>query len=118
MPAPQYYNPTADRYEVLKGQDGASNVRIPGSNQVGHGVVTVATANTESTLPNVPCREIMVIALDTNTGPIYLGGPGTSATSYGVKLKPDASVVLPVSNANLISIVASADGEGVSYVTV
>lgn len=86
-----------------------------GSGLLQHGLVNV-TAGSQVQLPNIPCREVTIIAKDSNNGFIYVGGQGTSHTSYGVKLKADGSITLPVNNANLIHINASVDGEGVSYV--
>ena len=114
--APQHFNQSIDDYEVVTGENGASNVNLVGSRQVHHGIVDVPTAGTGVQLPNIPCREITIIAKDTNTGDIFIGGVGVTSSSYGVKLKADGSVTLPVNNANLVYVNASADGEGVSYV--
>lgn len=114
--APQHFNLVADDYEVTTGENGASNVNVVGSRQLRHGLVDVPTAGTAVQFPNASCREITIIAKDTNSGTIYVGGTGVSDTSYGVKLKADGSITLPVSNANMVYINASVDGEGVSYV--
>jgi len=78
----------------------------------------VTTAGTRVQLPNIPCREVTVIAKDTNTGVIYVGGSDVASTKYGVKLKADGSFTFPVANVNQIYIDASVSGEGVSYVAI
>lgn len=66
----------------------------------------------------VSCREVTVIAEDTNSGYIYLGGSTVSNTSYGVKLAPKDSITLTVSNLAYIYIDADVSGEGVTYIAV
>lgn len=114
--APQHFNQAADDYEVATGENGASNVNVVGSRQLRHGVVDVVAAGTAVQFPSVSCREVTIIAKDTNSGVIYVGGTGVSDATYGVKLKADGSITLPVSNANLVFINSSVDGEGVSFV--
>jgi len=74
------------------------------------------TRKAYATLPNVPCREVTVIAKKANVGSVFVGGANVNLGSYGVELSADGSYTFAVSNANLISIVAANSGEGVSYV--
>lgn len=69
-------------------------------------------------LPNIPCREITLIGLKRNIGSVYIGGVGVSSTVYGVELEAKDSFTFPVSNANLLYIVADVAQEGISYVAI
>jgi len=99
-------------------EDGSVPVELKGSNVINHGIVNVTTAGTRVQLPNLPCREVTIIAKRTNTGYIYVGGSNVSSTSYGVELAAKDSITLVVNNANLIWIDASVSGEGITYVAI
>lgn len=92
--------------------------REMGSESINTGIQTVATAGTAAQLPNVPCRRVIIIGLRTNTGYIYLGGSGVSSSAYGAELAAKDSIELNVSNANLIYINSTINGEGVSYIAI
>ncbi|OAB31751.1 hypothetical protein PMSD_18370 [Paenibacillus macquariensis subsp. defensor] len=113
--APQYYDIATNKYNYAQGRDGAPFVTPVGSHQLKHGLLNVATAGTAVQLPNIPCREVTIIAKDTNTGDIFAGGVGVLSTSYGAKLKADGSTDFNVNNANLIFINSSVSGEGISF---
>lgn len=81
-------------------------------------VQVVTTAGSRVQLPNVPCREVTIVAMRANTGYIYAGKNTVSSTVYGVELSAKDSFTFPVSNANEVWIDASVSGEGVSYVAV
>lgn len=81
------------------------------------GLVNVPSAGTRVRLPNIPCREITIIARKTNTGSIYVGGPDVSSSKFGAELEARDSITLPVNNANMIYIDAEYSREGISYVT-
>lgn len=98
--------------------DGSAPVQLMGSNVLKGAVQNVATAGTKIQLPNYPCREVTIIAKDTNTGNIFVGGSDVSSAVYGAKLKADGSITLSVSNTNLIYIDTSVSGEGISYVAI
>lgn len=93
-------------------------VREQGSESIKGAIQTVATAGTKVQLPNYPCRQVTIIAKDTNTGNIYVGGNDVSSTVYGAKLKADGSITLGVANTNLIYIDSSVSGESISYVAI
>jgi hypothetical protein len=100
------------------GSDFYVPTREQGSESIIGAIVTITTNGTATQLPSATTREVTVIALDTNTGYIYLGGSNVSSTNYGAKLSAKDSITLRVSNANLIYITSSVDGEGVSYVAI
>lgn len=88
-----------------------------GSNSLQHGITTVTTAGEAVQLnSNLACREVLIIALRTNTGFIYIGGSTVSSSSYGAELEAKDSITLQVSNLNLIYIDSSVSSEGVSYI--
>jgi hypothetical protein len=93
-------------------------VSLSGSGSIKGAVQNVTTAGTRIQLPNLPCREITIIANRTNTGYIYIGGSDVSSTVYGSELAAKDSITIAVNNTNLIYIDASVSGEGVSYVAI
>jgi len=82
------------------------------------GIVNVTTAGTRVQLPNIPCREVTIIAKRLTTGYIYAGNNAVSAASYGVELAAKESFTFAVANANQVYIDASVSGEGISYVAI
>ncbi len=96
----------------------AQPVFISGSSINVSNVATVTTAGTRVQLPDIPCREITIIAKRLNTGYIFVGGSNVSSTVYGVELAAKESFTFVVANANLIYIDASVSGEGISYVAI
>ncbi|MEY9096285.1 hypothetical protein [Paenibacillus sp. RC84] len=118
LPVPQYYNPAAGQFEPLHGSGGATYTQIKGSDSLESGLLNVSTPGTRIKFPNVPCREVMIIARRGNTGFIYIGGADVSSSKFGAELGPLDSVNIAVSNASLLYLDASIAGEGVSYVIV
>lgn len=92
--------------------------RNEGSETLNGAVQNVTTAGTRVQLPNIPCREVTIIAKRSNLGSIFIGGTDVSSTVYGVELTARDSFTFNISNANLLYIDASISGEGVSYVTI
>lgn len=92
--------------------------REQGSESITANVINVTTAGTAVQLPSIPCRKIMIIAKRANTGYIYVGGSNVTSSVYGADLGSRDSIVLEVSNANLLYINSSVSGEGVSYIAI
>jgi hypothetical protein len=66
-----------------------------------------------------PCLQVAVQALESNSGPISVGGTSTLATSgsvNGIILYPRELISFEIDDANDICIDARVAGEGVSYV--
>lgn len=107
---------------VLKNAFNATNdtLSITGniSSTLNHGGSDVVSAGTEVQLDNQECREVTIIAKDTNSGYIYIGGTGVTITNYGVRLAPSDSFSIPINNVNLVYINADNDGEGVTYIAI
>ncbi|AFC28397.1 hypothetical protein PM3016_1472 [Paenibacillus mucilaginosus 3016] len=116
LPAPQYFNPVTDSYEPLHGANGASDVNVKGSSAIKDGVLSVSAPGVRVQLPNIPCREVTVIARKNNIGTIYVGSETVSASSFAAELDKKDAITLPVSNASMLWIDASVAGEGISYV--
>lgn len=116
VPAPQYYNQAIDDYQYATGRDGAADMYPVGSKLLKTGHVTVTTPGTAVQFPAIACREVTIIGLDTNTGPVFVGDSDVSETTYGVKLNKDGSITLPVADTSLVYLDAAVAGEGVSYV--
>lgn len=82
---------------------------------VGNGGKAVTTAGTAEALGgDVTTKEIIVTAKDTNTGKVFIGGTGVSATS-GMYIYPGQGERFSISNLNKIYIDVETDGEGVQY---
>jgi hypothetical protein len=111
------YDPAGDNYDRVRiDSNGNLLTSEVGSAQITANVLNVPTAGTRVQLPNIPCREVTVIAKRANTGSIFVGGATVSATVYGSDMSARDSFTFRVSNANMIWIDASISGEGISYV--
>lgn len=84
-----------------------------GSLLSGQGSVT----GTAAALPSNACKKVTLKANTANTITIYIGPTGVT-TSTGLALDPGESVVIEVSNTNLIFTVASTTGAGYSWIAV
>ncbi len=60
------------------------------------------------------CIKIDITALDTNAGPVYIGGPGITA-AQGVQLSPTQKLTLDVDNVNKVYLIGAGVGDGVSF---
>ena len=83
------------------------------------GQTTVTTAGTEVILnANQACRSVVIKALSTNTGIMYVGNDGDNAvsSSTGYPLSAKDYVVLEVLNLNNIYVDASVNGEKVAWI--
>lgn len=93
-------------------------VTLDSSNIKEAALQNVTTAGTRVQLPNIPCREVTIIAKRANTGYIYAGKSNVSNTVYGVELAAKDSYTFAVNNTNEIWLDASVSGEGISYVAI
>jgi len=96
----------------------AQPVTITGSLTNVSNVLAVATAGTRVQLPNIPCREVTVIARRLNTGYIYAGDMNVSATVFGIELGAKEAYTFAVANANQVWVDSSISGGGISYVAI
>jgi len=117
FPVANYIKTAGGIFIPQKGSDeGEAFMKLMGSNALVGALATVVTAGTRVQLPDIPCQRVIVIAEDDNLGVVYAGGNDVSSSTYGVKLYAEDVFPFDVSNANLIYIDASLDGEGISYV--
>lgn len=92
--------------------------REMGSESVSSGILNVTTAGTAVQFPSTLCRRLLIIAKRGNTGSIYVGNSTVTSTSYGAELLAGDSLELNISNASLLYINSSVNGEGVSYIAI
>jgi hypothetical protein len=86
---------------------------------IGSGKKIISTAGTRETLVNTstPCKEVLIMALPTNTGEIWVGDSNVSASdNIGVVLYSKDAVLIEIDNLQKVYLDATIDGEGVSYI--
>lgn len=74
-----------------------------------------AVTATAAALPSNPTKGVCVKALVANTLNVYVGASGVT-TSTGAELAAGDSLCLPVTNSNLIFVIASSTGSSVSFI--
>ena len=85
------------------------------------GQKSVTTAGTAVRLAdNQPCAAVMVKALQTNTGYMYIGndGAGDVTSANGYQLDANDSVYLEVDNLSQLWVDCSVNGESVCWILV
>lgn len=98
--------------------DGAGHLQViePLPSVVWNNLKLVATAGTSVALQAQACSTgVVVKALSTNTGFIYVGTSGVVAAANGFQLKAGESVGFAINDVGNVSIDASVSGEGVSW---
>lgn len=94
---------------------GSVSINVP--TVIYNGKKTVTTAGTRVALASSQsCKSVLVKALVTNVGYIYVGDASVSSTT-GFQLISGESVSLDISNTSTIYIDSSVSGEGVTYIT-
>jgi hypothetical protein len=83
---------------------------------VDHGVQAVSTAGTRVQLASNTCKAIVIKALVSNAGTIFVGGSLVSAAN-GFPLAAGDTISLDISNTNVIWIDASANAQSVSWMS-
>ena len=79
--------------------------------------VQVTNAATRVAITAGVCRTVVVKALNTNTGLVYVGN-ATVAAANGFRLLAGEQVSLSVSNRNLVYFDVAVNAEGVSWISV
>ena len=102
------------------GGSGSSTVTIDGNTAVGDGTQTVTSAGARVQLStsSTACKRVLIQALETNTGVLVVGGSTVIAASgsrRGYALYPTQSVLLTVSNLNLVYLDSTANGDVAHY---
>ena len=83
----------------------------------------VSGSATAKQLPNVACSIVMIIAMGSNVGDVYVGGSSavtvvntTTDTTAGYELKASAQTPwIPISNLNLLFIICDNAGDDITY---
>jgi hypothetical protein len=121
FPVPNYVLPfkTSDGKASQALVDSSGNLSVGGlstPSAVLNGQKTVTTAGTRVALvaSTTSCSAVIIRALDTNTGIIYVGNSSVSS-SNGHRLLPGESVGLSINDLSSIYLDSSVNGEGVSY---
>lgn len=91
-----------------------ADVLTPAS-EVNHGVALLEVTTEAYQLPNLPCRQIIISAKASNTGTVKVGNEFVTSADYGIELAAGDSLSLSVSNANLICLLATTAGDGVTF---
>jgi hypothetical protein len=74
---------------------------------------TIGTIATQITATDIPCKEVIITALETNTGYIKIGGSSINATN-GTILYATESVSMKIENVNLLYAIAEINNDGVA----
>ena len=113
--------------EVALTNDGEMKTGITPPSAIVGGVKTVTTAGTAEQLiaTSTECQYVVISALPTNTGTIYVGGSSVLASTMtgipltvpedGNSIKVPTQIIVPIDNVSKIYIDATNEGEGVSF---
>ena len=98
---------------------GSIEVISAGYTVIGDGRKEVALAGTREALAaSTPCKAVLITAETNNTGTIVVGATGTVvaalATRRGTPLQAGESVMIPVSNLNLVFLDTTVNTDGVT----
>lgn len=97
---------------------GANNIVLLPPNSIYSGVTNVTTSGTRIILgSSTIIKSIVIKALNTNTGTIYVGNNTVNSTN-GFPLLAGEAIPFDISNLNSVYIDSSISGEGVSYLAV
>lgn len=80
-----------------------------------HKTVTTAGSAEQLITASTPCKSVIVKALETNTGNIYVGFSGVDSTN-GIDIGSGSAVNISINNVNLLYIDSDNNGEGVSVI--
>lgn len=82
-----------------------------------HGQVTVGTGVVQVTSIDEKLeRGLLIQAIDTNSGTIYVGFNGDISTSNSYPLTPGAELILPVIDPQKIYVIASTTGNDLRFI--
>lgn len=89
---------------------------LPIPTTIYNGKKTVTTAGTRVTLASSQAvKSIVIKALTTNTGLIYVGD-GSVASTTGFVLSPGDTISLDIANLTTVNLDSSVNGEGITYI--
>lgn len=82
-----------------------------------HAQVTIPTAGTRVQLANTPCKSLLLRALASNTGTVFIGGVTVDAAN-GFPLARGDAIAVDISNANAIYVDTDVSGSKVAWIVV
>ena len=94
------------------------DVEILGHGTIGHGSNTAVSDTTAERIDSntLACKHMDIMAAIANTGIIYVGGSGVTATT-GIALYPGDVYSIDFDNTGDIYVISSVDGEDVQWVS-
>ena len=90
------------------------DVHIKGHASIGHGSNTDIDTSAEVLTSSQACKHVDIMATITNTGIVYVGGSGVSATT-GIALYAGDIYSIDIENLNLIYVIASVSNQAVQF---
>jgi len=106
---------------IGSGDNNIGNVDIVSTVYPTHGTInhgqndTVSNSTAEVLTSSTACKHVDIMAAIANTGIIYVGGSGVTATT-GIALYPGDTYSIDIDNLTDIYVLSSVDGENVQYV--
>lgn len=97
----------------------ANNIVLIAATYIFNNIVANTTSGirTAISITSVPIKSILIKAVITNTGTMYIGN-STVSSSNGYPLVAGESVSLDISNLNTIYIDSSVNGESITYIAI
>jgi hypothetical protein len=82
---------------------------------ISHAVVSIPTAGTRVQLAAFACKCVLIKALTTNTGNVYVGGSAVAAAN-GYPLAPGDTIAVDISNVNLMYVDTATNSNSVAWI--
>ena len=86
---------------------------------LGHGSITAFAQNVTDSAVQMgsrPCKHADIMATIANTGIVYIGGLGVSATT-GIALYPGDVYSVDITDTNILYVISTVDGDDINVVT-
>ena len=109
---------TSNRLDVNATLVAGASIDIGDVELLGHGTVAHAAINvTDSAvvLPTAACKHADIMANLSNTGIVYIGAAGVSATT-GIALNPGDVYSVDITNLNLLYVISTVSGDDLNIV--
>ena len=110
--------PVGQRDTAGKAINPATEDTLAAQSDFVYGQTTISTIETQLVVISIPCRRgVLIKALSTNTGIVYIGKAGVTVASV-YELTAGETVSIEIDNVNKIFAVADAIGQKVSWIGV
>ncbi len=90
------------------------DVEVKGHASIGHGSNTDIDTSAEALTSSTACKHVDIMATIGNSGIVYVGGSGVSATT-GVALYPGDVYSIDIDNLSSIYVIGSANNQAVQF---